>query len=176
VQACLLISRTIPFVSVIRLKEKAMDTLAGSYGCTSGRVSSLALCPRLLRMKTSFASSSTSLLLHGGASGERPQVNSRLSPISHTSNTPVSGISLLLRAFFSIFGGSNTSSSVNTHVPQCMPMAFLHWVSLKISTESKGLACIDEKTQRGSYAPIGIRPKSNGPRNFPICLNAGHRG
>lgn len=76
--------------------------------------------------------------------------NCRLSPISHTSNTPVSGMPLLVRAFLRSWGGSSTSSSVNTQVPQCIPMARLHFVSLKILTLSKGFACIGDIIQRGS--------------------------
>ena len=67
---------------------------------------------------------------------------SLLSPISQTSKTPSSGISLLIKAFLSSFGGSRTSSSVKTQVPQCIPIALLHWVSLKMFTLSKGFACI----------------------------------
>ena len=44
--------------------------------------------------------------------------NSRLSPISQISKTPSSAIPLLFNAFFKSTGGSKTSSSVSTHVPQ----------------------------------------------------------
>lgn len=48
--------------------------------------------------------------------------------MSHTSKIPCSAIPLLLRALLSSIGGSSTSSSVKTHVPQWMPIARLHLV------------------------------------------------
>lgn len=76
--------------------------------------------------------------------------NSRLSPILQTSKTPVSGILFLFRASLSFLGGSSTSSSVRTQVPQCMPSAFLHLVSWKMFTASCGSACIGLMIHRGS--------------------------
>ncbi len=75
---------------------------------------------------------------------------SRLSPISQTSNTPSSGMPLFASAVFRRRGGSRTSSHVNTHVPQCMPSACLHFVSVKMLTLSNGFACIGDIMQRGS--------------------------
>lgn len=102
--------------------------------------------------------------------------NPRLSPISQTSNTPSSGISCFFSASFNFLGGSRTSSSVSTHVPQCIPRALRHLVSWNIRTESCGLACIGLMIHRGWYAPMGIRPRSKGPRYSPTCLKAGHMG
>lgn len=62
--------------------------------------------------------------------------NSLVSPMAQVSNNPVSGIPLVFIASFNNLGGSSTSSMVNTHVPQWIAMAFLHLVSLKISTAS----------------------------------------
>lgn len=60
--------------------------------------------------------------------------NSLLSPISQTSKTPSSGMLFRRNAFLSSCGGSRTSSTVRTQVPQWMPMARAHWVSLNMLT------------------------------------------
>jgi len=105
-----------------------------------------------------------------------PVPNSLESPISQTSKTPVSAIPFRFSASFSSRGGSMTSSSVSTQVPQWMPIARWHFVSMNMFTLSRGLACIGDMMKRGSYAPMGMRPKSNGPRSLPICLKAGQTG
>ena len=64
------------------------------------------------------------------------QANSQLSPMLHTSNRPVSGKLLFFSASLSNFGGSVTPSSVRTQVPQCIPIALLHLVSLNMLTLS----------------------------------------
>jgi hypothetical protein len=104
-----------------------------------------------------------------------PHSTSLPSPISVTPNTP-SPIPFHFSASASFLGGSNTSSSVNTHVPQCIPSAVLHFVSTKIFTASFASACTALHIHRGSYAPIGMRPRSKGPRCWPICANAGQTG
>lgn len=101
---------------------------------------------------------------------------SRPSPMSQISKTPFSGNPLFSNARFNNCGGSNTSSSATAHVPQCIAIALLHRVSLKIATESNGFECTGLSTCRGLYAPIGISPRSNGPRKSPICLKAGQTG
>lgn len=61
--------------------------------------------------------------------------NSLLSPILHVSNAPGSR-PFHSAASLSNRGGSSTSSSVRTHVPQWIPIARLHFVSAKMLTLS----------------------------------------
>lgn len=99
--------------------------------------------------------------------------NSRLSPISQTSNTPVSPKPSSFRASMSFCGGSSSSSVVSAHVPQCIPSAFLHRVSLNIRTASCGSLWMGLIRCLGSYAPMGMRPRLKGPRWRPMDANAG---
>lgn len=49
-------------------------------------------------------------------------------------------------------------------------------VSLKIRTASKGSQWIALMNDLGSYAPIGMRARSNPPQRCPISSNAGQTG
>lgn len=110
---------------------------------------------------------------------------SGLAPLSNSHDSPISqmpkpflpcSIPFHSHASLSSFGGAITSSSVNTQVPQCMPSALTQRVSMKMLTASLGFAWTLLKAQRGSYAPMGMRPRSKGPLCLPICAKAGHVG
>lgn len=111
------------------------------------------------------------------SSGLAPLSNSHDSPISQTPKPPLPcSIPFHAHASLSSFGGAMTSSSVKTQVPQCMPSALTQRVSTKMLTASLGFAWTLLKAQRGSYAPMGMRPRSKGPLCLPICAKAGHVG
>ena len=69
-------------------------------------------------------------------------------------------------------GGSPIGSSVSLKVPQCIATALRQPLSTKASTASSGFMCIACMMSRGSYAPIGIMPKSMGPKRSPISRKA----
>ena len=55
------------------------------------------------------------------------------------------------------------TSNVSLNVPQWTPTDRLARMSMWIWTASSGLTCWPFMNQRGSYAPIGIDARSNGP-------------
>ncbi len=77
--------------------------------------------------------------------------SSKLATLANVANVEHAGLGDAAppQRFSQELGGSSTSSMVSAQVPQWMPMARVHLVSRKISTESNGLACMGEKAKRG---------------------------
>ena len=55
---------------------------------------------------------------------------------------------------------------------------YMHWTAGGLSVFERGWVVEDKHLMihLGTYAPIGINPKSKGPQCSPISLNAGHTG
>jgi hypothetical protein len=112
-----------------------------------------------------------------------------VSPKAQTPNSS-SEIPITSLASASFLGGSSTGSNAIFHVPQCIPIAFFAFLhqprsssgeqrltrSLNILTASMGALWMGDIWNRGAYAPMGIRARSNGPNRLPISLNAGQTG